>query len=118
IRTMLRQLGHECEFAVNGVEAFRKMQEPRFDVVLMDMQMPERDGCEATALYRSWERTSDRQAPLPIIALTANALPADRDRCKAVGMDGYLNKPVKLADLREALIKYTRDPFLESPPTH
>lgn len=118
IRTMLRQLGHECEFAVNGVEAFRKMQDPRFDVVLMDMQMPERDGCEATALYRSWERTSDRQAPLPIIALTANALPTDRDRCKAVGMDGYLNKPVKLADLRETLIKYTRDPFLESPPTH
>jgi len=115
LRTMLRRLGHECEFAVNGIEAFKKMQNLEVDVVLMDVQMPERDGCEATALYRSWERTSERLAPLPIIALTANTLPEDRERCLAVGMVGYLNKPILLTDLRAAIAKYTHDPTIESP---
>ncbi|MBP7142695.1 MAG: response regulator [Opitutaceae bacterium] len=117
LRTMLRQLGHEAEFAVNGIEAFKRMQDLRIDVVLMDMQMPERDGCEATALYRSWEKTSDRMAPLPIIALTANVLPSDRKRCLEVGMNGFLNKPILLSDLRAALARFTHDPTLESPST-
>ncbi len=115
LRTMLKQLGHEVEFAVNGIEAFKRMQNFNIDVVLMDMQMPERDGCEATALYRSWEKTSGRAAPLPIIALTANLLPTDRERCLAVGMNGYLNKPILLSDLRAALARFTHDPTLERP---
>ena len=115
LRTMLKQLGHDVEFAVNGIEAFKRMQNLKIDVVLMDMLMPERDGCEATALYRSWEKTSGRAAPLPIIALTANLLPADRERCFAVGMNGYLNKPILLSDLRAALARFTHDPTLESP---
>ncbi|MBP8257169.1 MAG: response regulator [Opitutaceae bacterium] len=117
LRTMLSQLGHEAEFAVNGIEAFKRMQNLDIDVVLMDMQMPERDGCEATALYRSWEKTSDRMAPLPIIALTANVLPSDRKRCLDVGMNGFLNKPILLSDLRAALARFTHDPTLESPST-
>lgn len=115
LRTMLKQLGHQVEFAVNGIEAVKRMQNPQIDVVLMDMKMPERDGCEATALYRSWERTSGRDAPLPIIALTANLLPEDRDRCFAVGMNGFLNKPILLSDLRAALARFTHDPVRESP---
>ncbi|HRP04207.1 MAG TPA: ATP-binding protein [Opitutaceae bacterium] len=117
LRTMLHQLGHEAEFAVNGIEAFKRMQNLEIDVVLMDMQMPERDGCEATALYRSWEKTSDRMAPLPINALTANVLPGDRKRCLDVGMNGFLNKPILLSDLRAALARFTHDPTLESPST-
>jgi len=115
LRTMLGQLGHKVEFAVNGIEAFKRMQNLHVDVVLMDMQMPERDGCEATALYRSWEKTCDRMAPLPIIALTANALASDRKRCLDVGMNGFLNKPILLSDLRAALAKFTHDPTRESP---
>jgi CheY-like chemotaxis protein len=83
-----------------AVEAFEK---DRFDVVLMDLQMPRMDGFEATAAIREKERSSGER--IPIIALTANALKGDRERCLSAGMDGYVSKPIRTAELFETIEK-------------
>jgi two-component system, sensor histidine kinase and response regulator len=110
-RAMLARLG--CEVVVRasgraGVEAF--MHE-RFDLVLMDCQMPEMDGYEATQAIRHWEalRATGADSPpwaVPIVAVTANAMPGDREKCLAAGMDDYLAKPFNLASLRAVLGRY------------
>jgi two-component system, sensor histidine kinase and response regulator len=76
----------------NGAEAVAALDRESFDLILMDIQMPEMNGLEATALIRSKERRSDVR--VPIIALTAHAMKSDEERCLAAGMDGYLTKPV------------------------
>jgi CheY-like chemotaxis protein len=98
---LLEKQGHTVALAVNGKEALALLAAGQFDAVFMDVQMPEMDGLEATAAIRAGERGTGRH--LPIIALTAHALPADRERCLASGMDAYLAKPVRGSDLADAL---------------
>ncbi|TCW78908.1 hybrid sensor histidine kinase/response regulator [Burkholderia sp. SRS-46] len=97
---MLEDTGYEVAVAENGRQALERLANETFDVVLMDCQMPQMDGFEATRLLR--RREAETGAPrLPVIALTANAISGDRERCLAVGMDDYLSKPFH----RDALLK-------------
>ena len=103
---MLGRLGLQTVSAANGCEAVYAMcVGPSPDLILMDIQMPEMDGLEATARIREWEQASGT-GRVPIVALTAAALDADRDRCIEEGMDGYLCKPVFLKPLASELSKW------------
>jgi CheY-like chemotaxis protein len=99
---MLRKLGAEVSSAANGVEALQMLRSREFDVVLMDCQMPEMDGYEATRQLRNFE-VSHRNRHIPVIALTANALATDRQKCVAAGMNNYLSKPIDRVRLEQAL---------------
>ncbi len=97
---MLRLLGHSADVAENGVQALRALSEAPYDIVLMDIQMPELDGLEATRRIRV-EFPEERQPY--IIALTANAMVGDRQRCLEAGMDDYIAKPLTKDNLAAAL---------------
>jgi signal transduction histidine kinase/DNA-binding response OmpR family regulator/integral membrane sensor domain MASE1 len=97
----LEKEGHSVYIVSNGREALAVLERGRFDLVLMDVQMPEMDGFEATAVIRSRERISGKR--IPILAMTAHAMSGDRERCLAAGMDGYIAKPVHKAELLEAV---------------
>jgi len=101
---MLELLGCEVDVASNGHEAFRAMQTASYDVVFMDCQMPEMDGFEATTAIRQYDQ-GQRQAI--IIALTANAMEGDQQRCLTAGMDDYLSKPFSQEKLRAILSRWT-----------
>jgi len=103
---MLRRLGCHSEVAANGLEVVEALKKIPFDAVLMDCQMPEMDGYEATRAIRSAEAASGRH--VPIIAMTANAMRGDREKCLQSGMDDYLAKPVKLQDLDQALKRWIK----------
>jgi len=96
---MLKRAGHDVHVAENGLEAVQATTEKAFALVLMDCQMPEMDGFAATAAIRKREALTRVRPRLPIIALTANAMEGDRERCIAAGFDDYLAKPVKQQDL-------------------
>jgi CheY-like chemotaxis protein len=98
---MLAKLGHAATVAENGRKAIEAMGVQHFDLVLMDVQMPEMDGIEATMAIRSAELGSSRH--MPIIAATAHALKEDRDRCLNSGMDGFLTKPLQEEALLHAI---------------
>ncbi len=106
----LKKLGCSAHAVANGLEVIESLREARYDVVLMDCQMPEMDGYEATQLIRKHERESgapNGAAPrLHIIAMTANAMLGDREKCLAAGMDDYVTKPVRLSDLQAALERW------------
>ncbi len=102
---MLRRVGCQPTFAVDGREALQLVQQKVFAMVLMDCQMPEMDGFEATRRMRA---LGGAFVNLPIIALTANVLPADREACLQAGMNDFLGKPVKLDVLRAAILRWTR----------
>ncbi len=91
---VLHKAGHTVETAENGIEALRKLEETDFDLVLMDVQMPEMDGVEATAKIRS--HPNKVKARIPIIAMTAHALKGDRERLLEAGMDEYISKPINI----------------------
>jgi CheY-like chemotaxis protein len=98
---ILQKRGHEVVVAANGKEAVAALGEGRFDLVLMDLEMPEMGGFEATAAVRAREaRTGGR---VPVIALTAHAMKGDRERCLAAGMDGYVTKPILARELFAAI---------------
>ncbi len=99
---LLRRLGYRADLAGNGLEAIQGIERQPYDVVLMDVQMPEMDGLEATR--RIVARWPAAQRPR-IVAVTANALQADRELCLAAGMDDHLAKPMRLAELRQALAR-------------
>jgi two-component system, sensor histidine kinase len=98
--TMLNKLGYRADVATNGSEALTALDRGSYRLALMDCQMPEMDGFEATRRIRA---RTDAVARIPILALTANAMEGDRDRCLAAGMDGYLPKPIQLKALQAAL---------------
>jgi signal transduction histidine kinase/DNA-binding response OmpR family regulator len=101
-RAMLHTLAVHADVACNGKEALEMLSRTSYDAVLMDCQMSDLDGYETTQLYRRWELEHGRSRT-PVIALTANALSGDVERCMAAGMDRYISKPVTLEDLRTVL---------------
>jgi CheY-like chemotaxis protein len=102
IVAMIRQLGHTVTVAANGREALEALAREHFDVVLMDCNMPELDGLEATRQLRAGV-AGVRDAQVTVIALTANAMDGDREACLAAGMDDFLSKPVSIQALRQAI---------------
>ena len=94
-------MGHTLVVAGNGNEALLLLTTDRFDVVLMDIQMPEMDGLMTTLKIRESER--ETRIHLPIIAMTAHAMKGDRERCIEAGMDGYVSKPISSPELKEAI---------------
>jgi CheY-like chemotaxis protein len=101
---LLERRGHRVTVTANGREAVEALANQTFDLVLMDLQMPKMDGFEATAVIR--EREMHDGGHIPIIALTANAMKGDRERCLAARMDGYLSKPIVPQELDEILETY------------
>ncbi len=101
---LIRSRGHQAAVAENGLEAVNLIAEQEFDVVLMDMQMPVMDGYEATIEIRKREHVSGGH--IPIVAMTAEALKGDRERCLAVGMDDYVSKPIASKDLYRAIERF------------
>jgi len=112
---MLRRLGCQTDVVGNGAEAVAMSERESYDVVLMDVQMPEVDGFAATALIRQREAGGGRH--IPIVAMTAHAMAGDHARCLAAGMDGYISKPVKTADLARALSPYATAAGARSAPS-
>ncbi len=106
---MLRRLGFAADPVLNGAEAIRALQTVDYDLVLMDCEMPEVDGYEATRRIRN-PATRALNSKVPIVAVTANAMPGDRDRCLHIGMDDYLSKPIEPGELLNVLSKWTRPP--------
>ena len=106
----LTRRGHSVHVVDNGREAVEAVRRDHFDVVFMDVHMPEMDGFQATAAIRADERETGRH--LRIIAMTASAMTGDRERCIASGMDGYLSKPIKPGEL-DALVGYASGPVEE-----
>ena len=102
---LLKRAGYDADVAANGLEALRMFAENRYDAILMDCQMPEMDGYVATRKIRQAEEgtSTDASARIPIIAVTAHAGPAEKDKCLAVGMDDHLSKPLRSDDLRHML---------------
>ena len=108
---LLERWGHRVTVADNGQLALDAMARQRFDVVLMDMMMPVMDGLEATRRIRA----SETGQHVPIIAMTANAMESDRQRCIDAGMDDYLSKPIKALELQELLRKYSAEGYSSVP---
>ena len=106
---MLSKLGCEVIVAGHGGEALKFLEEQRFDMVLMDCNMPVMDGYEASRQIRQ----SGRWPDLPIVALTANAMPEERERCRAAGMDDYLAKPFRREELAALLDRWV--PLMTKP---
>jgi len=99
-RLMLQRLGYRCDLAANGLEVLDALALRDYDLILMDMQMPEMDGVQTTR--EICERFPAGQLPR-IFAMTANVSPADRESCSSAGMDGFIGKPVRIDELEEAL---------------
>jgi CheY-like chemotaxis protein len=101
---LLEKRGHRVAVAATGLEALLALEKESFDLVLMDVQMPEMDGLEATAAIREKERATGRRQA--VVALTAHAMKGDREKCVAAGMDGYLTKPIRPQELDQLLETY------------
>jgi two-component system, sensor histidine kinase and response regulator len=101
---VLEKHGHQVTVAENGLEALKALKEFDFELVLMDIQMPEMDGLEATRTIRRQEHATG--AHIPIVALTAHALQGDRERCVEAGMDDYISKPIKVEELLTTIEKW------------
>lgn len=97
---MLRKLGYEADLVENGKDAILAIESNEYALVLMDCQMPEMDGYEATRQIRNMK---DRNKSIPVVALTANAMVGDREKCLNAGMDDYMAKPVRLDLLARTL---------------
>jgi len=105
----LETLGHRADFAGNGIEAVEAWQRFGHDIILMDCQMPEMDGFEATHRLREWEiKTNSKRTP--VIAMTARAMEGDRNLCLQAGMDDYLSKPVSPDKLLSVLSRWLSGP--------
>jgi CheY-like chemotaxis protein len=104
---MLKKLGYKAKVTSNGREAITALQNMRYDIILMDCQMPEMDGFEATRRIRQGE-SGRRYTNVPIIAMTAHAMKGDKELCLEAGMNDYLAKPVKSEELSKLIAQWTR----------
>src|SRR5262245_6400666 len=111
--TMLEKLGHAGELANNGHQANDKINEQKFDVVFMDVQMPEMDGVTATGEIRKREQATGRH--IPIVAMTAHAMKGDKEKCLEAGMDDYVSKPIRRKDLADVLARIVERFLTEAP---
>ena len=114
--TLLEKRGHFVVHAGNGVEAVKAAMSEEFDLILMDVQMPELDGLGATAAIRQWEAEAGRHTP--IIAMTAHAMAGDRERCIAGGMDNHIAKPIDKNELTALLAKYANEKAKRAKPAN
>jgi two-component system, sensor histidine kinase and response regulator len=108
----LKKLGYHADVVSNGIEVQEALRSAHYDIILMDCQMPEMDGYQVTRAIRIWEQSSvpstDRKSPVHIVAITANALHGDREKCLAVGMNDYLSKPIRLSELEAVFDRWKR----------
>ncbi len=111
---LLEKRGYFVSVAGNGREALAALEKEIFDVVLMDIQMPEMDGFEATATIRESEKSTGKH--IPIIALTAHALKSDQERCLSAGMDAYISKPIRTNELFTTIERLLGKPGVVSEP--
>ncbi len=102
---MVEQIGLSVKHVTNGQQAINEIKNNHFKLVLMDMHMPVMDGYKATRKIRQWEATTGRTA-IPVIALTANALVGDKEKCLSAGMDDYISKPIKQKELQQLVSKW------------
>jgi signal transduction histidine kinase/DNA-binding response OmpR family regulator len=105
---ILEKLGHKVQVANNGKEVLGRFQAEEFDLILMDIQMPEMDGLEATTAIRTAESGTGKH--MPIVAMTAHAMKGDREKCLSAGMDGYLSKPIRIDELKQAMSEVNKIP--------
>ena len=107
---LLQQMGYRAGLAANGVEALAALDRQPYDLIFMDVMMPEMGGLEATRLIRQRQRQPDRfpfyKSPLAIVAMTAGAMAGDREKCLEAGMDDYIAKPFKLEDVRAVIERW------------
>jgi CheY-like chemotaxis protein len=113
---ILEKLGHKVQVANNGREAFERAQAEEFDVILMDVQMPEMDGLEATSAIREAELGTGKH--VPIVAMTAHAMKGDREKCLSAGMDEYLSKPIRIDELKQAMSEIEKTRNISQFPGH
>jgi CheY-like chemotaxis protein len=115
---LLEKQGHSVTLANDGVQAVAALTDSEFDVVLMDVQMPNMSGLEATAAIRALERDTGKH--VPIVAMTAHAMKGDQDRCLRAGMDGYVSKPIQPDHMMDVIAQVTSAPgeTAESAPSH
>jgi CheY-like chemotaxis protein len=117
VKRMLEKLGYTVDMANDGVQAVTLAVAGQYDLIVMDCSMPEMDGYQATGEIRRLQQEGGLPR-IPIIALTANALREDREKCLAAGMDDYLSKPVSQGDLRTVLAKYLpQNALFTTPPS-
>ena len=102
---ILKNWGHSVVVAGTGRQTVAAWENEPFDMILMDIQMPEMDGLEATRVIREKEKGTGRHTP--IVAMTAHVMDGDRENCLTAGMDEYLSKPIRREELREAIEKLT-----------
>ena len=100
---LVEKMGYRAAVVNNGLEAIQAVQREHYDLILMDCQMPELDGFTATAEIRRLEKPGSH---MPVIAMTANAMRGDREKCLAAGMDDYVSKPVAFEDLRVLVTRW------------
>ena len=105
VRRVIESMGHEMLEAENGLDSLVIAAEKVPDLILMDVNIPGMDGLETTAKMKQNPRLSH----IPVIALTANAMKGDKERCLAAGCDGYMQKPVGVSDLRREITRYSVD---------
>jgi len=103
---LLAKLGYHADCAMNGLEVLQALQNKSYDLILMDVQMPEMDGLEATRRIRLIEKDGDAVNKIKIVAMTANAMKEDREKCILMGMDDFISKPVRIEDLKGVLKKF------------
>jgi signal transduction histidine kinase/CheY-like chemotaxis protein/ligand-binding sensor domain-containing protein/HPt (histidine-containing phosphotransfer) domain-containing protein len=111
---LLTKNGHSVTLVSNGKEAVDALAERTFDLILMDVQMPELDGLAATVLIREREKTTETH--IPIIAMTANAMQGDKEECLAAGMDGYISKPIRVPELMATIARLVPQKAEKKPP--
>jgi len=102
---IFRQIGFSCDIASDGMEAFEMYKQKRYDLIFMDIQMPVMDGLESTQLIRAFEKDSEPLHRAIIVALSGSDLTENKDACLEVGMDDFIEKPIRVESLREYISK-------------